>query len=111
MWQGAVDEAQVVARYTFDGGRDTLTFRYNLIDSEQWAGRLVAAAVYLSLIAAAAYLLRRGTLSQCFARWPHAFGIVLGLAWWLWLWPGVIGLLIVLLVLLHQFIPRPLRWR
>ena len=28
------------------------------------------------------------------ARWPYAGGVVIGLAWWLWLWPGAVGLLI-----------------
>ena len=30
------------------------------------------------------------------ARWPHAPGVVLGLAWWLWLSPSVLGLVIAL---------------
>ena len=28
-------------------------------------------------------------------RWPHTYGVVLGLCWWLWLWPSILGLLLV----------------
>jgi hypothetical protein len=38
----------------------------------------------------------RGTLTETLRRWPHATGLVLGLAWWLWLSPSVVGLGIVL---------------
>jgi hypothetical protein len=27
-------------------------------------------------------------------RWPHAFGVLLGMAWWAWLWPSWLGILI-----------------
>ena len=28
-------------------------------------------------------------------RWPHSCGVVLGLCWWLWFWPSVVGLLLI----------------
>jgi hypothetical protein len=65
----------------------------------------VGAAVWASLFGFAVVLVRRGTFWQAFARWPHAFGTALGLAWWLWLWPSVLGLVIVAVVLFSQFAP------
>ena len=50
-------------------------------------------------------LIRRGLLGNWFARWPYVFGVGLGLAWWLWLSPSAVGLLIVLAVLLRRFLP------
>ena len=32
-------------------------------------------------------------------RWPHLFGVVFGLGWWLWLWPSFIGLLLIVVCL------------
>ena len=33
-------------------------------------------------------------------RWPHLFGVVVGLCWWLWLWPSSVGLVLVATCLL-----------
>lgn len=48
---------------------------------------LYGAAILLVLLAAWA----TGRLY----RWPHLFGVVLGLCWWLWFWPSFIGLLLI----------------
>ena len=37
----------------------------------------------------------RGLLGELFRRWPHLICVAVGLAWWLWLWPSIFGLLIV----------------
>ena len=51
-----------------------------------------------SVVGLAALLIRRGLLWNWFARWPYLFGVGIGLAWWLWLSPSAVGLLIVLAV-------------
>ena len=33
-------------------------------------------------------------------RWPHLFGVVLGLCWWLWFWPSFVGLLLIAVCLI-----------
>jgi hypothetical protein len=37
--------------------------------------------------------MKRGWLTALSGR-PHAVGVLLGLAWWLWLSPSILGLLI-----------------
>ncbi|MEQ8787708.1 MAG: hypothetical protein RIC55_15500 [Pirellulaceae bacterium] len=38
----------------------------------------------------------RGPLGAWIVRWPHAVGVLVGLAWWLWLTPSLLGWCIVL---------------
>ncbi len=45
----------------------------------------------------------RGTWASLFRQWPHLCGVAFGLAWWVWLRPEVLGLLIVLLSLVLCF--------
>ena len=105
LWQGAIDEGHAVTRCSTAGLPDAITLRYDRIDANDWPGRLATGAAVALLVALAGYLLRRGTLWECFARWPYTFGVALGLAWWLWLTPGAIGLGLVLFSLLRQFAP------
>ncbi len=44
-------------------------------------------------------------------RWPNIAGIVLGIAWWLWAAPSVLGLAIVAAILVRQVIIRLRRSR
>jgi len=45
----------------------------------------------------------RGLFSTLLCRWPCALGVASGLAWWLWLWPSVLGWGIVLISLAASF--------
>jgi hypothetical protein len=40
-------------------------------------------------------LVSRGPLGDWLIQWPYAFGVLLGLGWWFFLAPGVIGLVII----------------
>jgi hypothetical protein len=44
--------------------------------------------------AAAVVGLRRRRGLTMLQRWPHAVGLLIGLAWWWWLHPSVVGLAI-----------------
>ena len=56
---------------------------------------LVAALFLLALMAV--LLAQRSTLlSEWLVRWPYVAGSLLGLAWWLWLTPSLLGLAILL---------------
>ena len=51
-----------------------------------WPGAALAGIVLGSLLAMASGRLHR---------WPHVAGALIGLGWWLWLWPSAVGLLVV----------------
>lgn len=57
--------------------------------------RVLAGAGWVLLLGLVAIGLRRGLLVEVFRRWPQAIGVLAGLAWWLWLSPSVLGLLLV----------------
>jgi hypothetical protein len=40
------------------------------------------------------WLMRRPAAVDVFYRWPHACGVLLGIAYWAWLWPSWLGTLI-----------------
>jgi hypothetical protein len=106
LWQGSVDDAQSVGRYAGHG--DSLTLRYAPIEADGWLARLAALLAIALVAAGIAALVERGVLGHLFARWPCAFGVALGLGWWLFLRPSALGLAIVLAVLAVHFIPRRL---
>jgi hypothetical protein len=104
LWPRSLDNAQTVARYA--GHADSITLRYAPVETNGWLARLAAVALIGLLAVGAVALVERGTLWYTFIRWPHAFGIALGLGWWLFLRPSGLGLLIILAVLAAQFLPR-----
>ena len=58
---------------------------------------LLAAALVLYLVAS------RGQVGEWLARWPHACGVAVGIAWWLFLAPSVLGLVLVAVSVLGAF--------
>ncbi len=50
-------------------------------------------------VAAILLVLLTGWATGRLHRWPHLFGAVLGLCWWLWFWPSFIGLLLIAICL------------
>ena len=105
MWRSSLDDAQIIAHYA--GRSSSIGLRYALGETDPIAGRLATVFAFGAIVGSTVFLLRRGLLWEYFARWPYAFGIALGLAWWLWLAPSVAGLAIVLAVLIRQLSPWP----
>jgi hypothetical protein len=106
-WQQFVAEGQATVSCTASGTADAIALDYRSLEGRSWLPRLAGIAEFLVAVGLAAVLIRRGLLANWFARWPYAFSIGIGLAWWLWLSPSAVGLLIVLAVLLRKFRP----WR
>jgi hypothetical protein len=69
-------------------------------------GRLLACLVVLTAIFAFWFLLRKRWHGDLLVGSPRLAGVLLGLAWWLWLSPSILGWLIVLLSLVPA--ARPL---
>lgn len=58
--------------------------------------RLLLAAMAAVAATVLFLLVSRGPLGTWIVRWPHAVGVLVGLAWWLWLTPSLLGWAIVL---------------
>ncbi len=67
--------------------------------SAPWPSRLSGAIALAVLTVLAVAAMRRRALEEAFDRWPAAVGVLVGLAWWLWLRPSVLGWAIVALSL------------
>jgi len=89
-----------VLRYAMEGRPNALTVSYQAVGPRPRQDLLAAVAVLAVLIPLTVVGLRTRTLHAWFARWPAVFGVVAGLAWWLWLWPSVLGWAIIVVSLL-----------
>ena len=94
--QSLPDTAQPLVRCAFHDRMDSLTLDCQHAEPDPFSHRLGFAAMLVMLTCLAAVGLARGNLTEKLRRWPHILGVVLGLVWWLWLWPSILGLGIVL---------------
>jgi hypothetical protein len=63
-----------------------------------------AVTLVIVLLAGLAYgAFSRGWIQPLVAQWPHLGGVLLGLVWWLFLWPAFLGWLIVGISVLGVF--------
>jgi hypothetical protein len=104
-WQRFVEDGQMAVSYATNGKLDAIALDYRPSQAQSWLPRLASVAGFLAVVGLVALLIRRGLLWNWLARRPYVFGVGIGLAWWLWLSPSALGLLIVLAVLLRQFLP------
>lgn len=96
LWQWWLAPRRSLTRYAFSEWTGSLGLRCRPVGGGRPAGRL-AAAVLLGLGTVLTVSgLRRGWVAALLRQWPAAAGVVLGLAWWLWLSPSVLGWAIVL---------------
>lgn len=73
--------------------RATIAFPRTAARDHAW--RLAAALLVLAATAWSALGKRRYLAANGFARWPHAVSMAVGIAWWLWMTPSVLGLVIM----------------
>ncbi len=92
----SAEAARSAVRCSFQGRTDSLAIDYRQTENGEFSSRLAAAAVFAVLFVLGSFGAVRGRAAAMLCRWPHAGVAVLGLAWWLWLSPSVLGLAIVL---------------
>jgi hypothetical protein len=68
-----------------------------------WIGRYALAAMLIAAVWGVCRVAARGDWNRLLRRWSWTLVCLMGLAWWLWLTPSVLGLLIVAFGLLQWF--------
>jgi len=96
LWTWSLGPHQSIERFAFRGGGSTLTLNYRRAQP----GRIGSALLTIFGLAVSVGLLlwglQRATLTELLKRWPGALGVAVGLGWWLWLSPSILGWGIVL---------------
>ncbi|MEZ6119177.1 MAG: hypothetical protein R3C28_21765 [Pirellulaceae bacterium] len=114
-------EVSNLRRFTTDLGEQiefqtsNKRLRIELVDvpaePSDWLARLIAA---VSVVCVTLVLWSRGVSNRhvLVARWAHAFGVLLGVVWWLWLAPSSFGWALILLSLGLAYFSRwsLIRW-
>ena len=105
IWLCTLDRSQASTCCVVGGESGPITLNYRRVEADGLSGRLVGAAGMAAVILLTVVAVRWGVFSMLLCRWPYLLGVVAGLAWWLWLWPSVLGWGIVLVSLVAS-----LRW-
>ncbi|MBC8350987.1 MAG: hypothetical protein H8E66_03315 [Planctomycetes bacterium] len=93
---------------SIDGAAPSLTIIRRARDLSKDFARVARAFVICIAAWVTLKLLRRPGVRDIFSRWPHLPGVVIGLAWWLWLSPSAVGWLIAAAFLANSLRPA---WR
>ena len=87
-------EDQQLTFYVADGGADRLTLSQGPSPISTVQIQIFGLVLIAGVASAGAYLVRSSFASDFLCRWAHAVGILIGIAFWAWLWPSWLGLLI-----------------
>jgi hypothetical protein len=111
LWSAALARPRTRARSLFNSASATIAVRYPHADSADWWARLVVVLAAIGVVLLVKLAMRRGLpVADWLRRWPQPLGVMLGLAWWLWLSPSLLGLLLALVSLVSTWRPA-LRFR
>jgi hypothetical protein len=88
-------------RFVSEGGTDRLAIN---LESPASGGTTQGLGILIVVAFASATIwLARSPLTQDFiCRWPHIVGILIGIAWWAWLAPSWLGLVVIATTLWHS---------
>ncbi len=107
-WPQGASDRDVWTYSLFDGATSGFTILRRDRDYASFGKRVLLALA----ICAAAWLVwklsRHAAVRDTFSRWPHLPGVVVGIAWWLWLTPSAVGWLIEAVFLASSLRPA---WR
>jgi hypothetical protein len=102
LWQFAFGGQRPVTACVVEGAAPTVTVRYPYADNPDWLQRFGCCVL---LVAGWVVICRTLPAFDAPRRWPQLLGVIVGLAWWLWLSPSVVGLVIVGISLLAGLHP------
>jgi hypothetical protein len=122
-----IDDTQSLLRYTtlyaqqptsfrllYPGRADSVLLAYQPPSSSEHWWRMLLAAGMLAAVATAIYASHRergreifGYLGRLAKRFAVGCGVLAGLVWWLWFWPSILGLGIVLMSLAAKLLSKP----
>ena len=80
--------------YVAEGGNDRLTLHLQPLGPTSSQIRIVGLPLIATLMIAVIWLMRQPAAVDALCRWPHACGVLIGIAYWAWLWPSWLGILI-----------------
>jgi hypothetical protein len=99
-WQQSVESAGAVLRFETPASVEALVLRPRAESHRSPLMRLAGSALLAALLAVLWMLSRRGKLADGVNRWPALAGVTLGILWWLFLWPSVLGLAFIVVCLI-----------
>jgi hypothetical protein len=91
IWLSTEEARRGVIRHGTASLPEPVAVAYEEDRSSGTAQRLAGALMVAVLGVAAAWGTRRGVLPRLLLRWPYGAGAVVGLAWWWWLTPSILG--------------------
>lgn len=87
-------EDQQLTYYVADGGADRLTLSAGPSPISTAQIQILGLVLIAGVASAGAYLARSPFAADFLCRWAHVVGILIGIAYWAWLWPSWLGLVI-----------------
>jgi hypothetical protein len=86
---------QAISRYVQEGRSNTLILVTSTSKSDGTAQRWFIAVGWILMTMLAMLGVANGSLIETIRRWPHVTITAIGLAWWLWLAPNILGVCIL----------------
>jgi hypothetical protein len=96
LWTYAVDPSVKVVRCLLEGMASEIAVDAHPIEPGLLFRHLTAVFVVVILALVVAIVWKRGGIAWLLQHSPQAATAVVGFAWWLWLWPSFLGLIILL---------------
>jgi hypothetical protein len=78
--------------YVAEGGADRLVLNVVPTSTSPAEIQLLGLLIIIGLTAIGAWLFRSPVAADFLCRWAYAFGVLVGIAYWAWLWPSWLGL-------------------